>query len=678
MASSILAATHPGAAHKDKKVWDGLPTLMEGHVWLHDDASTPGVWKPHWACLCTAGLRVLAAGASGGEPGVDPPAVVFAEREGYRFVEGKHFRPAVRTDGEEGVGDGVLHVMLLDVEGGEVRMGLGAEWEVESWMAAANMVFYLSRGEEENGGGNGPTPVLQGYLTKRGQNRKNWTKRWVWLSLEELKYATGVGKKARGRIDLALVLSVDLCRNDKISTNPLCFRVVTADRVYYFVPDDERTMAKWVAAIEAALRALGSLPEGYVSALADGNDPIPVPIAEYPAGHKRKDGRKTSGRRGGRKVSGSQQRRRRSSSRRLASVSLLGSHSSFGELPVLADEGASTGDGDGGSSGGGGGVQAEAEAEAENGEEVEDALVCGDLGVVAWTSSSMSSLGSDGNVYAVLSHSQLILYKAQGGDAKHIIPVAGIVCVRKGQDEGGHSSSSSTLSGRKISSTRRRSHRKTMVQPSVLDALASAGTVEEEEMMEEGDEEEKRDGDRMFPFALETVSERLTLGAFSRNERAAWVEALSSIKQVPEFPLGPVECWKVWRMAFEAGSDPHSRVTDAVRARNTVAAYTASGVALTHTFAELASICIPPLADLVLEPRSRVELTPVERTKKRPEERVLLSVEHGDEQLEGKGRVVLVKRELGGWRVEQESWGSIPEQLRTRGTPPPPPTTPTT
>lgn len=85
--------------------------------------------------------------------------------------------------------------------------------------------------------GSSTAPLLAGFLTKQGQHRHSWKRRWFVLHSTHLLYYKRRGtEQLQGAVPLAAVREV--MRDMRTYPEPFCFQVQTARRTYAFQADD--------------------------------------------------------------------------------------------------------------------------------------------------------------------------------------------------------------------------------------------------------------------------------------------------------------------------------------------------------------------------------------------------------------------------------------------------------
>jgi len=93
--------------------------------------------------------------------------------------------------------------------------------------------------------------VKQGWLTKKGGQRRNWKTRWFVLKTNELSYYNNKKDvKAKGTVILSGVTVKPSAHKE------FCFAVSTAERTYLMAGKDATEQEEWVAALSACIRGL--------------------------------------------------------------------------------------------------------------------------------------------------------------------------------------------------------------------------------------------------------------------------------------------------------------------------------------------------------------------------------------------------------------------------------------
>jgi len=89
----------------------------------------------------------------------------------------------------------------------------------------------------------------EGWLMKKGQKRRNWTKRWFVLKPGNLSYYTDQKKKTlKGTMPLN-----EKTLTEDSDTKPFCFYVENADRKTFVTAKDEQERKEWIIAINFSM-----------------------------------------------------------------------------------------------------------------------------------------------------------------------------------------------------------------------------------------------------------------------------------------------------------------------------------------------------------------------------------------------------------------------------------------
>eukprot|EP01052_Picozoa_sp_SAG31_P015587 SAG31_NODE_1006_length_10432_cov_3.272718_4_plen_239_part_00 len=100
--------------------------------------------------------------------------------------------------------------------------------------------------------------VHEGYLTKKGEKRKSWKKRYFViersaLSGDQLIYYEDKGKKEKGRINLTTCQAVQMSMEDILLFTLMAKKADGTDREYVFRAPDEETVMMWFNKINTSL-----------------------------------------------------------------------------------------------------------------------------------------------------------------------------------------------------------------------------------------------------------------------------------------------------------------------------------------------------------------------------------------------------------------------------------------
>jgi len=91
---------------------------------------------------------------------------------------------------------------------------------------------------------------MQGYLKKKGGDRRNWKKRWFVLTTVELSYWVKPNRSQKGSIQLEDVKSV---QNASSKKHKRCFSVTTESREYMIVAESDEQRTAWMNALRGAI-----------------------------------------------------------------------------------------------------------------------------------------------------------------------------------------------------------------------------------------------------------------------------------------------------------------------------------------------------------------------------------------------------------------------------------------
>jgi len=98
------------------------------------------------------------------------------------------------------------------------------------------------------------TVIKSGYLTKKGQRRKTWKKRWFVLRPARLAYyKSNAEYQTLKLLDLSEIHS---CTPVHLKRHDNTFSLISPNRTFYFQANSPEEVKSWVAAIEGARQAL--------------------------------------------------------------------------------------------------------------------------------------------------------------------------------------------------------------------------------------------------------------------------------------------------------------------------------------------------------------------------------------------------------------------------------------
>eukprot|EP01113_Clastostelium_recurvatum_P036302 TRINITY_DN5157_c0_g1_i1.p1 TRINITY_DN5157_c0_g1~~TRINITY_DN5157_c0_g1_i1.p1 ORF type:complete len:513 (-),score=115.00 TRINITY_DN5157_c0_g1_i1:6-1544(-) len=123
--------------------------------------------------------------------------------------------------------------------------------------------------------------LKEGWLHKKGDVRRNWTRRWFVmrdLSIEYFENIPGTHAKAKGAIPLR---GAQVFVPTEAMARPHCFAVQLVHRIYYMSADSQVEAEAWTATINSAIQDLvyGSMDFGFAKrkpAQQQENDPAPA------------------------------------------------------------------------------------------------------------------------------------------------------------------------------------------------------------------------------------------------------------------------------------------------------------------------------------------------------------------------------------------------------------------
>jgi len=91
--------------------------------------------------------------------------------------------------------------------------------------------------------------VLEGYLHKKGAQRRNWTTRWfVCTSVAMMYFKRPEDTKPKG------IISLQDCTISNSLRKENCFTINTGDRTYFFVALDAQDKVRWMNSIKEIIR----------------------------------------------------------------------------------------------------------------------------------------------------------------------------------------------------------------------------------------------------------------------------------------------------------------------------------------------------------------------------------------------------------------------------------------
>ena len=130
-------------------------------------------------------------------------------------------------------------------------LAAGSEKEMFEWLVTLKKIMGAVASASRSGPSNGIRK--EGWLHKRGEGRKNWTKRWFKLTGSSLNYAEKKNKPLKGSIPLGSVTDVVICSDGNVTKKKSnVFEVITAGRTYYIQAGSVEDMAEWIEAVTAA------------------------------------------------------------------------------------------------------------------------------------------------------------------------------------------------------------------------------------------------------------------------------------------------------------------------------------------------------------------------------------------------------------------------------------------
>lgn len=98
-----------------------------------------------------------------------------------------------------------------------------------------------------------PKSIMEGWVWKRSRILKTWRRRWLVLLDGELyTLKSRSHQQATEVVPMDSVLRVQHAEGE--IQQPRCFKVVSRQRIYYLVCDDEKQKRDWIEAIDTAFR----------------------------------------------------------------------------------------------------------------------------------------------------------------------------------------------------------------------------------------------------------------------------------------------------------------------------------------------------------------------------------------------------------------------------------------